>query len=161
LTAKTTSVRSPRDYRSIFDDVAERLRGAPWFADGWSAVVGEHESATWLTVSKPLWRTSGLEIHFESWIKKEQIAKRRVPVAMHVEGGYHARRSTFNARFHLEVANLVQSWEGYIANESGMTRLTTSLPLETDRLTSALEAEYTRLALLGPIMDHIADTLHR
>jgi hypothetical protein len=154
-------VRSPGNYRPIFDDVTRRLRGAPWFADGWSAVVGEHESATWLTVSKPFWRTSGLEIHFESWIKKEQIAKRRVPVAMHVEGGYHALRSTFNTRFHLEVANLVQSWEGYVANESDMTRLSTSLPLETGRLTSALEAEYTRLALLGPLVPHIADALRR
>jgi hypothetical protein len=154
-------VRSPGDYRPIFDDVAHRLREAPWFADGWSVVVGDHESATWLTVNKPMWRTSGLEIHFESWIKKEQIAKRRVPLAMHVEGGHHSRRSTFNARFHVEVAQLEQSWEGYVANESGMTRLTTSLPLEPDGSASALATKFTRLALLGPVVDRIADALRR
>jgi hypothetical protein len=49
-----------------------------------------------------------LEIHFESWIRKEQIAMRSVPIAMHVEGGHHTRRRAFNERFHAAIADLVR-----------------------------------------------------
>jgi hypothetical protein len=158
---KQKSETSPSEYHSIFADVERRLREAPWFADGWTAVVGESEPMTWLGLNKLSWQTSGLEIHFESWIKKEQIAKRRVPVVMHVEGGHHTRRYAFNTRFHSEVAEIAQTWEGYVINEAGMTRLAISIPMDQGALAPALAVEFARLAQLGPVVDGIVDTMRR
>lgn len=149
-TVKPKIARSIGDFNPVFADVARQLRDLPWFSDGWTAVVGENEHVTWLGLNKSSWQTSGLDIHFESWIKKEQIAKRRVPVAMHVEGGHHTRRHTFNALFHAGVADLVLAWEGYLIDEAGMTPLAISIPLESDALASALVAEFARLAQLRP-----------
>jgi hypothetical protein len=152
---------SPREYRSVFDAVARRLAEAPWFADGWRVEVGAHETATWMTVDKPAWRVAGMAIHFESWVRKEQVAKRRVPVAMHVEGGHHARRAAFNEQFHAAVADVVRDWHGYAVSPAGMTRLLAAVPLDEDRAVPALEAEYARLARLGPTVDRIVDDLRR
>ena len=137
-TEKPKRKASPGEYQPVFEDVAGRLREAPWFTDGWTATVGGSESMTWVRLNKLEWKSSGLEIHFESWIKKEQIAKQRVPVVMHVEGGHHLRRNGFNALFHSEVAERVQAWEGYVTNEAGMTRLAISIPLQQGALASAL-----------------------
>ena len=152
---------SPPSYRPVFDEVARRLGDASWFAGGWSVEVGAHETATWLTVGKPAWRASGLAIHFESWVRREQIARRSVPVAMHVEGGHHTRRYAFNDRFHAAVADLVREWPEYTVSPAGMTRLLVAVPLEADTLVPALEAEYARLARLGPTVDGIVDDLRR
>jgi hypothetical protein len=151
----------PPSYRPVFDELARRLGDAAWFADGWSVEVGAHETATWLTVARPAWRASGLAIHFESWVRKEQIARRSVPVAMHVEGGHYTRRYAFNERFHAAIADVVREWRGYTVSPAGMTRLLAAVPLEADRLVPALEAEYARLARLGPTVDHIVDDLRR
>src|SRR5262245_23050833 len=139
----------PPGYRPVFDELARRLRDASWLADGWSVEVGAHDTATWLTVGKPAWRASGMEIHFESWVRKVQIARRSVPVAMHVEGGHHARRYAFNERFHAAVADVVRGWHGYTVSPAGMTRLLAAVPLEAATLVPALEAEYARLARLA------------
>jgi hypothetical protein len=153
--------RSISEFSPVFAEAARLLRDRPWFGDGWTAVVGENEGSTWLGLNKMAWQTSALEIHFESWIKKEQIAKRRVPVAMHVEGGHHTRRYAFNTRFHAEIVELVQAWEGYVINEAGMTRLAVSIPMESDALISALVVEFARLAQLGPVVDRIVDTMQQ
>ena len=158
-TRKQKSAKSIGDFSPVFAEVARQLRDLPWFAEGWSAVVGENEQVTWLGLNKSSWQTSGLEVHFESWIKKEQIAKRRVPVAMHVEGGHYTRRYAFNTLFHADVAHLAQAWDGYVINESGMTRLAISVPMESDTLVSALVAEFARLAQLGPFVDRTVDKM--
>jgi hypothetical protein len=152
---------TPARYRPVFDELARRVGEASWFADGWSVEVGAHETATWLTVDKPAWRASGMTIHFESWVRKEQLARRSVPVAMHVEGGHHARRYAFNERFHAAIADLVRGWPGYTVSPAGMTRLLAAVPLEADTLVPALEAEYARLARLGPTVDRIVGDLRR
>jgi len=146
-------------YRQIYDEVASQLRAEPWFAAGWIVTVGSHEALSWLGLSKAAWRIAGMEIHVESWIRKDQIARRQVPVALHVEGGHYLRRNAFNAQFHTEVSDLVKGWEGYAVSEAGMTRLMVSVPLEMETVARSLVTEFTRMAQVGPVVDRIVETM--
>jgi hypothetical protein len=157
--AKPPLDRNSSAYRPIYDEVAARLQAEPWFADGWIVTVGSHETLSFLGLNKEAWRVAGMEIHVESWIRKDQIAKRQVPVAMHVEGGHYVRRNVFNAQFPSGIAELVQGWEGYTVSETGMTRLTVSVPLVTDTLAEVLATEFARMARVGPVVDRIVETM--
>jgi len=145
-----------RDFKPVFKEIERSLERQKWFSSDWRI----YNRGVYMQVYKNNWFNDDQGgIHFETYVEKDELAEKQVPIHMHVESDF-PKDEEFVRLFTGLARPVIEGWKGYKVQGTGYMICQRKLPLDPQSLQSRLVEEFGRLQELAPMIDRtISDVL--
>ncbi|MBI4179869.1 hypothetical protein HY522_10665 [bacterium] len=138
-----------KDYKSVFKELENNLMSLKWWTESWTI----YNRGVYMQVAKENWFNDNQGgIHFETYVEKNELAEKLVPIHMHVEDEF-PKQDEFVRLFTERARPQIEKWKGYKVYGTGYLICQRKLPLDPKSLSSRLIEEYSRLRDLEPLID--------
>ena len=138
-----------KDFKSVFKELEKNLTRQKWFSSDWTI----YNRGVYMQVAKENWFNDNQGgIHFETYVEKDELEEKMVPIHMHVEDDF-PEGEKFIRLFTEKARPTISSWKGYKVYGTGYLICQRKLPLDPGALSMKLLEEFTRLQQLTPLID--------